>query len=287
MRQRAITAFIFAAVMLLGLFFPKRIAFELLFFIVTAGCLWEFARMMQEEDKHARLRGVLSVVIGIAPFLFVWASNRVLFLYQVFGKYRYEFTQLVLGLFLLSVSIALMVELFTASKRPFQNVGSMVMGLFYIGIPLSLVQIVYTNHSFGRPSQNTLVPFGLLLLIWASDTGAYFVGSKFGKTKLLERISPKKTWEGTVGGIALSVLTGVGFYYSTHLFRLGDWIALGLIMSIFGSVGDLIESMLKRSVGVKDSGSFMPGHGGFLDRFDAFLFALPFAWVYIQVMISK
>ena len=118
-------------------------------------------------------------------------------------------------------------------------------------------------------------------MTWANDVGAYFVGSKFGKTKLFPRISPKKTWEGSFGGVMMTFLTG--WLLSLYIIELNlkDWLILALIVSIFGSIGDLVESMLKRSVGVKDSGTILPGHGGFLDRFDAFIFLLPFAACYL------
>jgi phosphatidate cytidylyltransferase len=121
------------------------------------------------------------------------------------------------------------------------------------------------------------------LLTWSNDTWAYLIGSKIGKTPLLPRISPKKTWEGTISGFIGCVLTGILIHYTfnTKQLSLTDWLILGGIVGILGTIGDLIESMLKRSVGVKDSGSFMPGHGGFLDRFDAFLFVIPFVMIYL------
>ncbi|TAK40283.1 MAG: phosphatidate cytidylyltransferase, partial [Saprospiraceae bacterium] len=118
-------------------------------------------------------------------------------------------------------------------------------------------------------------------LTWMNDTGAYIIGSLFGKHLLFSRISPKKTWEGTFGGIAITFLVAFLFCVFTNELRFRDWIILGAIVSIFGSVGDLVESMLKRSVGVKDSGNLLPGHGGVLDRFDAFIFVLPFAAAYL------
>ena len=118
-------------------------------------------------------------------------------------------------------------------------------------------------------------------MTWANDTGAYLIGSQIGRTKLFPRISPKKTWEGSAGGVLVTFLAG---YLLSRIFSdisLVDWCVLAGIVSIFGSLGDLVESMLKRSLQIKDSGNLLPGHGGFLDRFDAFIFLLPFAAAYL------
>jgi len=123
---------------------------------------------------------------------------------------------------------------------------------------------------------------GILFLIWSSDSGAYVVGSLIGRTRLFERISPKKSWEGTIGGGLFSLL--VAYILSRYFLeiRTDQWLTLAVIVIVAGILGDLIESMLKRSLQIKDSGSILPGHGGILDRFDALIFAVPFAWVYLQ-----
>ncbi|MFN0033994.1 MAG: phosphatidate cytidylyltransferase, partial [Saprospiraceae bacterium] len=112
----------------------------------------------------------------------------------------------------------------------------------------------------------------------------YLAGKKFGKHKLFKRISPKKTWEGTIGGAIFTVLVAWGLSFLIQDFTLAQWLALSIVAAIGSNLGDLVESMLKRSVGVKDSGSILPGHGGFLDRFDAFIFCLPFFWLVLQVV---
>jgi phosphatidate cytidylyltransferase len=125
---------------------------------------------------------------------------------------------------------------------------------------------------------------GCILHIWANDTGAYFVGSRFGKNRLFERISPKKSWEGFFGGLALSI---VAAWLNHRLFaelELIEWIAVGVLMSVFGTLGDLVESMLKRSINIKDSGTLFPGHGGILDRFDALLVGIPFVCCYLWLV---
>ena len=163
------------------------------------------------------------------------------------------------------------------SRHAFQNMAWLVLGMVYIGAPFALLDfIAFKEQQFFA---NTV--FGLLLLTWANDTGAYVVGSTLGRRPLAPHISPGKTIEGTVGGVVVTMAVGglLGLLFD-ELPPL-DWVVLGAIVGVFGTIGDLVESMLKRSVGVKDSGAIMPGHGGMLDRFDGFIFLLPYAAVYL------
>jgi phosphatidate cytidylyltransferase len=168
-------------------------------------------------------------------------------------------------------------ELYTASRYPFANIAYMTLGMFYIGIPFALLNFI----AFDGSHFYSKIVFGLLVLTWVNDTGAYLVGSQFGKTPLFPRISPRKTWEGTIGGISTTILCGLILsIFITDIAPL-NWIVLAMMVAMFGTLGDLVESMLKRSVGIKDSGTLLPGHGGLLDRFDAFIFVIPFAAAYL------
>ena len=118
-------------------------------------------------------------------------------------------------------------------------------------------------------------------MVWATDIGAYFAGRKFGKNKLYPLVSPKKTWEGSIGGVVITILIAILMSFFFKECTMTQWIVLAIIVVIFGSIGDLVESMLKRSYSIKDSGTLLPGHGGFLDRFDAFIFLIPFATAYL------
>lgn len=269
--RRAATAAIFVVVMLSGLFLG-RYSFIFLFAIITALCLWEFLCMvLSRYTRRDFTRMVLGVGFGLTPF--VLAS--VLHMNPL--RFGDQFVILTSILFFPFIFLAFIYELFSHSATPFQNVGFIVLGMVYIGAPFSLLGFI----AFEGEDFNAWVVFGLLLLTWMNDTGAYIIGSLFGKHLLFSRISPKKTWEGTFGGIAITFLVAFLFCVFTNELRFRDWIILGAIVSIFGSVGDLVESMLKRSVGVKDSGNLLPGHGGVLDRFDAFIFVLPFAAAYL------
>ena len=159
------------------------------------------------------------------------------------------------------------------------------LGLFYITLPIVLMIIMRTeNLSALNDNYLKILPCGIIFSIWINDTMAYIVGSFIGKNPL-SSISPKKTWEGTLGGIILCVIVITLIGYFTKYYSLRDWIVISLFCAVFGTLGDLLESKLKRTAGVKDSGSLMPGHGGFLDRFDSLLVAIPFVFVYYFLFI--
>ncbi|MFK8055903.1 MAG: phosphatidate cytidylyltransferase [Saprospiraceae bacterium] len=271
LRTRAISAVIFVALILGGLL-GGPYSFMALFSIVTALCLYEFYSMVLDRyQRRDRVRIGLGLAFGLAPHLiasavlFDWLPNREELLFA-----------LILAFFPL-LFLMFIYELFAASKHPFENVGMMVMGTVYIGAPFAMLDyIAYQSGQF-----DWQLVLGILLLTWLSDTGAYLAGSTLGKTKLLPRISPKKTWEGFAGGAVLVLISSYILGEYLPVIRHRDWFAIAVIVIIFGSLGDLIESMLKRSIFVKDSGKLLPGHGGLLDRFDAFIFLLPFVSAYL------
>ncbi len=161
-----------------------------------------------------------------------------------------------------------------------------ILGLFYITLPVVLIIIMRLHHFNGlSDSYLKIIPCGIVFSIWINDTMAYIVGSFIGKTPL-SSISPKKTREGTFGGIILCVIVITLIGYLSTFYSVADWIVISLFCAVFGTVGDLLESKLKRLASVKDSGSLMPGHGGFLDRFDSMLVAIPFVFVYYFLFIQ-
>jgi len=160
-----------------------------------------------------------------------------------------------------------------------------LLGLFYITLPVVLLIIIRTDNYNGlNDNFLKIIPCGIVFSIWINDTLAYIVGSLIGKTPL-SSISPKKTREGTIGGIILCVIVVSFTGYFTKYYTVADWIFISLFCAVFGTLGDLLESKLKRMANVKDSGSLMPGHGGFLDRFDSMLVAIPFVFVYYSLFI--
>lgn len=269
--KRGSTAIIFVLVMVVGLF-GGRYSFVLLFAIITGLCLWEYLSMVLVRDtRRDRIRKVVGLIMGIIPVILSALTK------LGFVNDPESFVILASLLFSPFIFMAFVYELFTKSEAPFENIGFIVLGIIYIGVPFALLDFIAFDgeHFYAK------TVFGILVLTWMNDTGAYLVGSRWGKTPLLPRVSPKKTWEGSIGGVVITFLAAIVLYSTLNELSLLDWLILALIVSIFASLGDLVESMLKRSVNIKDSGTLLPGHGGLLDRFDGFIFCLPFVAAYL------
>jgi phosphatidate cytidylyltransferase len=176
-------------------------------------------------------------------------------------------------------------ELFRKKPNPVSNINFGIGGLVYLGIPFILLNVfLYPDLNFSHHSISLLL--GFFIIIWANDTFAYLSGMFFGKHKFFERISPKKTWEGTAGGLVFGLITGYILSLFFDEFSSFEWLGYALTIIIFGTFGDLFESLMKRTLGLKDSGNIMPGHGGILDRFDSILLAVPFAFIYIVFVLN-
>jgi phosphatidate cytidylyltransferase len=194
-------------------------------------------------------------------------------------------------LVLIPVVILMMVaELYRKTDKPFDSLAHTLFGVVYTALPFS----IFPFAAFGRSGLLSILShegvsfspgiiIGFFLLIWANDTGAYLSGMSLGRHKLFERISPKKTWEGFFGGMIIAVAAAWLLSGWLGIVSSWQWVVIALIVSISGTYGDLIESMLKRSTGVKDSGTILPGHGGFLDRFDSALVAFPLVYLFLAV----
>lgn len=186
--------------------------------------------------------------------------------------------------------IIMVIELYRKQEKPFDSLAHTFFSVLYTAIPFSM----FPFAAFFRSGLSPLLPYegilfspgiiiGFFLLLWANDTGAYLAGISFGKHKLMERISPKKTWEGLFGGILLAALAAWLLSGWLGVVDKWQWVIIAVIISIAGTYGDLTESMLKRSLGVKDSGTIMPGHGGFLDRFDSAIISFPLVYLFISL----
>jgi phosphatidate cytidylyltransferase len=164
-------------------------------------------------------------------------------------------------------------------EKPFMNIAYTFLGIIYVALPMALLTVLALME--GTYSWQKIM--GALFLLWASDTGAYFAGTKFGKTKLFERVSPKKSWEGLLGGALAAMLLAT--ILSMYFDDLSDWkwYGMGIIIVVAGTYGDLVESLFKRSIKVKDSATTIPGHGGFLDRFDGLLLSIPFILTFLKL----
>ncbi len=171
-------------------------------------------------------------------------------------------------------------ELYKQGATPFTNIAYTLLGIVYVGAPFALLHMI----AFVQGTYSHAMVLGILLILWSNDTGAYLVGTKMGKRRLFQRVSPQKSWEGVLGGatLALGVSYTIGHYHSSV--GLVIWLGIGGIIVVAGTYGDLVESMLKRSLKIKDSGEAIPGHGGFLDRFDSFLLAIPCILVFMKLL---
>jgi phosphatidate cytidylyltransferase len=165
-------------------------------------------------------------------------------------------------------------------EKPFKNIAYTFLGIIYVALPFTLFTVLaFIKNDTYDPN----IVLGCLFLLWSSDSGAYFAGTKFGKTKLFERVSPKKSWEGSIGGLitAMVVATIISKYYTNY--SPFQWYAIGVIIVVAGTYGDLVESLFKRSINIKDSADTIPGHGGFLDRFDGLLLSIPFIIPFVKL----
>ncbi|WP_324673498.1 phosphatidate cytidylyltransferase [Hymenobacter sp. GOD-10R] len=279
---------VIGAVVLLGCIWYSAWTFALFFGLVQMRMLWEFYRMMRKAGYKpaALLGGCLSLVLfgaihflnGVYHYEGV-ARKASLYVGPEKGGW-FDFVPVgqnaLLALMLLLPTLLILREMFAwprpnQSFSPFANVGVALLGLLYVSLPMSLLNaLVFTEN--GYDYRRILA---LLLLVWTADIGAYAAGKTFGKHKLAPSISPGKTWEGWIGGTLLTLLVGWGLGYLLPEMPLVHRLVAAGVVAVFGVLGDLAESMLKRSVDVKDSGRIMPGHGGLLDRFDAFLFVVP------------
>jgi phosphatidate cytidylyltransferase len=277
LKTRTVTGLAFGAVMIGGCLLSP-VSCTILFLLITVLCLWELGGHLVTKDGTAMVN-----LIRTISFIFIGAYFPLLVALIYIGGYEeamklaYLFPAIAFSMFLF--------ELFGKSLKPFHNLGFLALGVLYIGLPFSLLIWICSSPipQFGGVGNQFIL--AMLFMVWASDVFAYLLGSKIGKNKMFPRISPNKTWEGTFSGVAGAILTG---YLCSLIFvslnlPILFWIGMACICTLFGILGDLVESMFKRSLGIKDSGTLLPGHGGFLDRFDAFIFVIPFVYTYVVV----
>lgn len=262
--QRTITGFFFAAIIIGSILFSEYGYLAFAAIAIIAGLL-EFSRLVEPFDVQINRKYILPT--GLSVLAGVYISL----------KYKNE---LIVFLALLFNSGMWVNELFRKSKNPFHNIAYSVLAIVYIAIPFSL--LLYTLFLPGHFYPN--LALFIFFIIWANDTFAYLFGRILGKHKLFPSISPKKTWEGAVGG-ALSALV-IAYFLSLYQNVITEiqFLTMAALIVLLGNYGDLVQSMLKRSLGVKDSGHILPGHGGILDRFDSFLFAAPIATIYLIIV---
>jgi phosphatidate cytidylyltransferase len=263
MKVRAITGFFFVIVML-GSVLLGSYVFSAFYLVLTSFCLFEFYGLIRGAGfKPNRESGLIN---GFLVFLFFAAQC-------YFPAWKFIFFLPV------CLSAVFIQELYKKNAAPFSNIAFTFLGILFAVVPF----LFFHGMAFikGADHFNFHIPMGFLIMLWSNDTGAYLAGRAFGRTKLFERHSPKKTWEGFFGGVIISAAAALilSHYYDELSWK--QWVSIAVLISCFGTMGDLVESMFKRSINVKDSGGILPGHGGLLDRFDGLLLAAPIVYAYL------
>jgi phosphatidate cytidylyltransferase len=264
--QRTLTGIVFVVVLVGAIWFSQLSFFLLLLFINTLG-LWEYASIFEGQPEAPNKW--VTTAIGTIIFMLLLAGS------------LFPLSPHLAKLIVPLLFVPFIAELYSRKAYPFQRAALGIGGMLYLILPLYCFNLIATSGAhFNYLWQ---LPLSYFILIWSSDTFAYLSGRAFGRHKLFERISPKKTWEGSIGGAICTVLISFVLHWFYGIYSLPVWIGLAIIIVIFGTLGDLVESMLKRSLDVKDSGNILPGHGGILDRFDSLLFSVPFAWAFLSI----
>jgi phosphatidate cytidylyltransferase len=292
-RIRALSALFFVAIMLVGLLWNEW-SFFILFSIIHTGCWIEFQKLIQQIDSRAQKGGLFRLTGSI---LSGWG---IMIHFSSAMNFDNKFTLHIIGnsAFALGILFLLMIELYNFRHFYLKNFLYTLVGLLYLSVSIGLLLHIRTaaiwlpeGHTEGFSTfslslarlEGYIMPLIIISSIWVNDTMAYIVGSFIGKTPL-SKVSPKKTWEGTVGGIVLSVF--IAWVIGQFLMQTSGskWAMIALVAAVAGTLGDLFESKFKRMAGVKDSGAILPGHGGFLDRFDSLLLAAPAVWLYFKIL---
>ena len=273
---RTITSVFFVAAIVTSFLNPR--AMTLLFSIVTGMTIWEYCSLVNDRP-FISVNRFISTISGVYLFLAMAGYNSGLTPATVFIPY------------LVSIVYLMVAELYMKAKDPINNWAYTMLSQLYIALPLSLLNVLAFRSNGYNIQYSYLAPLAIFVFLWINDAGAYCVGSLIGRHKLFPRISPGKSWEGSIGGGLLVIVAAVAVWYFTTQYGVNDlglsaceWAGLGIVVVVFGTWGDLIESLFKRTLGIKDSGNILPGHGGMLDRFDSTLMAVPAAVVYLYTL---
>jgi phosphatidate cytidylyltransferase len=257
---RTISGLLYISILVVSILSSEFI-FISLFFLIGLICLLEL-------EKLLRLKSYALYAVHAAFFI--------LFSYLKFDANA----TIVLLCVTIFVNLFLVKDLLFIKKIPVFEKKKYIILIFYLISSMIFLTLIPTTSGIFVPE----LIVGVFVLIWTNDTFAYIVGKNFGKNKLYEQISPKKTIEGFIGGLIFTCIAGYFIYYFTHYLNFQSWLGMAIILSIFGTLGDLIQSKFKRQAGVKDSGKLMPGHGGLFDRLDSIIFSSPFVYAYLLIL---
>ena len=274
---RSITGILYVAIMVTS--FLQSVNMIVVFALITGLATWEFTGLVNEY-KHVNVNRLITTVAGVYFFLAVAGVHS--------GAIQ---TNAIFVPYLLTIIYLFISGLYTKSSDSVNDWAYTMLSQMYIALPLSTINVIaFRQAADGLNYYYYLLPLSTFIFLWANDTGAYCTGSLFGKHKLFPRISPAKSWEGSIGGGILVLIVASIMYYiesqgeNLSGLNLIEWLGLGFVVVVFGTWGDLVESLLKRTLGIKDSGNILPGHGGILDRFDSSLMAIPASVVYLYTL---
>ena len=269
---RALTGIIFVVVLISAICIHP-IFFLILFCIITGLTLWEFGGLVKHYE-NANLQRTVNMLGGVYLFIATFVHANGLTDGKIFLPY------------LLFIMLTMIAELYYKAPNPINNWAFTLFAQIYCAGSFSMLNFIGAEPGTpGVMSYTPLFIMAIFIFVWLDDTGAYLVGSLIGKHKLFERISPKKSWEGFFGGLILALASSQAFAWFAPEINRMNWLGLAATVVLFGTWGDLIESLLKRTLGVKDSGNVLPGHGGMLDRFDSVMLAVPASYIYIELFI--
>ncbi|MDO4186656.1 MAG: phosphatidate cytidylyltransferase [Bacteroidales bacterium] len=270
---RAITGLLFVVIMVGGILY-NPLSFGFLFALISMLTVFEFGQLVNQSGE-VYISKVLTSIGAAYLFLAFMAYSMNVEGVRIFTPYL---------AFLLFILIK---ELYQKRENPIGNWAYSMLSQLYIALPFATLNLLgfQGNAEDGSIAYNPIFPLSIFIFLWLSDTGAYCFGSLLGKHRLFERISPKKSWEGCIGGGIVSLASAFALAYFFPFMTYAEWAGLALTVVVFGTWGDLVESLMKRQLGVKDSGNFLPGHGGLLDRFDSSLIAIPAAVIYLYCIV--
>ena len=274
---RSITGVLFVVCMVSCFLNPRAMVF--LFALITGLSIWEYCGLVNQKED-VTVNRFITTVAGVYFFLAVAGFRTgIVGNFVVFVPYLLTIIYLFIG------------GLYTANKNAINDWAYTMLSQMYIALPFSMINVLaFETSAFdGQIHYDMLLPLSVFIFLWTNDTGAYCSGSLFGKHKLFPRISPAKSWEGSIGGGIFVIIAAIIIGYiandgEAHRLSILGWVGLGVVIAVFGTWGDLVESLFERILGVKDSGNILPGHGGMLDRFDSSLMAIPAAVIYLYTL---
>lgn len=270
---RTITSVFFVAALVTCFLRPLSMVF--MFTLITGMTIWEYTGLINDNVPQTQVNRFISTAAGVVLFLGMaaYCSN-------MHGSY-------VFIPYLLTIIYLLVSELYTGNENAINDWAYTMLGQMYIALPFSTINILAFQSVEGEVTYSMLVPLAVFVFLWINDAGAYCTGSLLGKHKLFPRISPGKSWEGSIGGgILVLLVAAIGGYFleDGNVLAVAKWAGMGIVVVFFGTWGDLVESLIKRTMGIKDSGNVLPGHGGMLDRFDSSLLAIPASVIYLYAL---